>query len=187
MRKEFRQIFRDKAILAIIFVMPTIQFLILPLAANYEVKNVNVAVVDHDKSGFSRELITKIGSSGYFILVNYNESYDVAMKDVELDKADLILEIPKGFEKNLVKEEHEQVFVAVNAINGSKANLGGSYLQQTLADFNKEVRMKLIDPQKFPPQPMIDIASSNWFNPHMNYRMYFVPGILALQIGRAHV
>lgn len=182
LRKEFRQIFRDKSILAIIFIMPTIQFLILPLAANYEVKNVNVAIVDHDKSGYSRELVSKIGSSGYFVLQDYRESYGAALKDIESDKADLILEIPKGFEKNLVKEDREQVFVAVNAINGSKANLGGSYLQQTLADFNREIRIKLIDPQKFSPQPQIEIASANWFNVHMNYQMYFVPGILALLV-----
>jgi ABC-2 type transport system permease protein len=182
LRKEFRQIFRDKSILAIIFIMPTIQFLILPLAANYEVRNINVAIVDHDKSSYSRDLISKIGSSGYFVLQDYKESYGAALQDVESDKADLILEIPKGFERNLVRESHEQVFIAVNAINGTKANLGGSYLQQTLTDFNTEIRMKLIEPQKFNPQPQIEIASSNWFNANMNYQMYFVPGILALLV-----
>ena len=44
LEKEFRQIFRNPAILRIIFVMPTIQLLLLPLAADYEVKNVEVAV-----------------------------------------------------------------------------------------------------------------------------------------------
>jgi ABC-2 type transport system permease protein len=42
--------------------------------------------------------------------------------------------------------------------------------------------MKLIEPQKFSPQPQIEIASSNWFNANMNYQMYFVPGILALLV-----
>ena len=47
-RKEFRQIFRNKSILPAIFAMPIIQLLIMPLAADYEVKNINIAVVDHD-------------------------------------------------------------------------------------------------------------------------------------------
>ena len=35
LQKEFRQIFRNKAILAMILVMPVVQLLILPLAADY--------------------------------------------------------------------------------------------------------------------------------------------------------
>ena len=50
LQKEFRQIFRNKAIVAMILVMPVVQLLILPLAANYEVKNINLAVVDNDHS-----------------------------------------------------------------------------------------------------------------------------------------
>ena len=60
LKKEFRQIFRNKSILAIIFVAPMMQLIILPLAASYEIKNINLSVVDHDHSSFSRELIQKI-------------------------------------------------------------------------------------------------------------------------------
>lgn len=182
LRKEFRQIFRDKAILAIIFILPTIQFLILPLAANYEVKNINLTVVDNDKSSYSRELINKVTGSGYFRLQSYRSSFAAALKDIESDQADLVLEIPEDFEKNLITGNHQQLFVAVNAINGSKAGLGGSYLGQTIANFNKEIRMKLIDPAQLGKMVEIEVTSSNWFNPHMNYQMYFVPGILALLV-----
>ena len=43
LQKEFRQIFRDPAILRIIFMMPVIQLLILPWAADYEVKNIKLS------------------------------------------------------------------------------------------------------------------------------------------------
>jgi ABC-2 type transport system permease protein len=42
--------------------------LILPLAANYQIKNINLAVVDNDHSQYSQILINKITSSGYFRL-----------------------------------------------------------------------------------------------------------------------
>lgn len=182
LRKEFRQIFRNKSILAIIFIMPTIQFLILPLAANYEVRNINLSVVDHDKSTYSQELIGKITGSGYFKLQSADASFKAALDKVESDQADLILEIPKGFEKNLVRENSQQLFIAVNAINGTKAGLGGSYLAQTIADFNNDIRTKLMAPTAMSPMPQIEIAASNWFNPHLNYKLYFVPGILALLV-----
>ena len=74
LQKEFRQIFRDPAILRIIFVMPVIQLLILPWAADYEIKNIKLSVVDHDHSSYSRQLISKITSSGYFQLDEYTGS-----------------------------------------------------------------------------------------------------------------
>ncbi|HMK06946.1 MAG TPA: ABC transporter permease, partial [Flavobacterium sp.] len=182
LQKEFRQIFRNKSILAIIFIMPVIQFLILPLAANYEVRNINLSVVDHDHSSYSQQLVAKITSSGYFKLKSFDSSFDQAFKNIESDKSDLILEIPQGFERNLIRENSQQLFIAVNAINGTKAGLGGNYLSRIIADFNDNLRADLIAQPKFNPQPKIAITSSNWFNPEMNYQLFFVPGILALLV-----
>ncbi len=182
LRKEFKQIFRNKAMLPLLFVMPIVQLIILPLAADYEVKNVNVAIVDHDKSPYTQKLISKIGSSGYFQLSGYFNSYNEAFHQIEKDQADLILELPAGFEKKLVRENHEQVFIAVNAINGTKANLGGAYLVKVISDFNSQIRLDWIQPSRFNELPQIEITSSNWFNPLMNFRYFMVPGILAILV-----
>ncbi|MBL0310929.1 MAG: ABC transporter permease [Bacteroidetes bacterium] len=182
LEKEFRQIFRNKSILPMIFVMPIIQLLILPLAANYEIKNISIAVVDHDHSSYSQKLISKITASGYFKLAGYNASYNQALKQVEQDKADLILEIPSGFEKNLVREDQQKVFIASNAINGIKANLGTAYLGNIIRNFNSEIRMDWIQPTRFNPMPVVEIASSNWYNPFMNYYFFMVPGILVILV-----
>lgn len=185
LQKEFRQIFRDSSILRIIFVMPVVQLLILPWAADYETKNVQLTIVDHDHSSYSRQLISKITASKYFQLVDYSLSYNESLKDVEKDKADIILEIPAAFEKDLVKEDKASVFLAINAINGVKANLGGTYLRSIIQDFNREVRLKWIPlslskSNRIDPEVNIDITHSNWFNPSMNYKYFMVPGILVM-------
>jgi drug efflux transport system permease protein len=180
LQKEFRQIFRDKGILQVIFIMPTIQLLILPWAADYEIKNIKLAVVDHDHSEYSRQLINKVTASEYFILTNYSQSYDRGLQQVERDKADLILEIPASFEKDLVKQNEAKLFLAVNAINGVKAGLGSAYLRTIVQDYNSEVRMKWIQFPRFSPETNIEIVYSNWFNPLMNYKFFMVPGILVL-------
>lgn len=162
--------------------MPVIQLIILPLAANYEVKNVNIAIIDNDHSTYSQKLISKITASGYFKLTGYNFSYKEAMRLIESDKADLILEIPHDFERNLVRENKQQLFVAVNAINGTKANLGGAYLGNVIRDDNEDIRLDLIQPGRFKAQPEVEITSSNWFNPYLDYHIYMVPGILAILV-----
>lgn len=182
-KKEFLQIFRNKSILAIIFVMPVMQLVILPLAANYEIKDIKIAIVDHDKSTESRELIRTITASGYFKIVGYGESYPKSYEQIEKDKADLIIEIPNNFEKDLVRENKEKVLLAINAINGTKAGLSASYLAQILQNYNQQIQVKM--------NPEIETAKKNsgveivpnfWFNERYNYRLALVPGILAFLV-----
>ncbi|WP_276501372.1 ABC transporter permease [Terrimonas pollutisoli] len=182
LQKEFRQIFRDKSILRIIFVMPMIQLLILPLAADYEMKNIKLSVVDHDHSAYSRQLINKITASGYFQLNDHSGSFKNAITEVEKDHSDIILEIPAHFEKDLVKEDQATLFVAANAINGVKAGLGSSYLQSIIRDYNREVRTEWVQFPRFNPELNIEITSSNWFNPFLNYHYFMVPGILVILV-----
>ncbi|WP_343707050.1 ABC transporter permease [Flavobacterium sp.] len=182
LQKEFRQIFRDKTILAMMFFVPTIQLIILPLAANFEVKSVNIVYVDHDHSSYSQKLINKIGSSGYFHIVGAPASYWEGMKFIETGDADLILEVPSGFERNLVREGSQKVNMAADAINGTKSNIGNAYLNVVLADFSNDLDIRF----KLPPQSasvspsLITLNSTNWYNPRSEYKYYMVPGILVL-------
>ncbi len=186
LQKEFRQIFRDKTILAMMFALPIIQLIILPLAANFEVKNVNVAVVDYDRSSYSQKLINKIASSGYFRIVGNTISYQDALKLIEKNDADIMLEIPQGFERNLVREGSQQLNMSVDAINGTKSAIGSGYLTAVLTDFNRslDVNIKSANGQRSTvnrqPSTIIDITYSDWFNPRREYKYYMVPGILVL-------
>lgn len=182
LRKEFKQIFRNKALLPMIFISPILQLLILPLASDYEVRNINISIVDHDHSTYSQQLVSKITASGYFQLVDYGNSFQSAFNQIEKDKSDLILEIPQGFEKNLVRENKEKIFIAANAINGVKAGLGGAYLAQIISSYNNDIRLKWTQQPKFNPIPQIEVTTTNWFNPHLDYNFFMVPGILAVLV-----
>lgn len=164
------------------FAVPTIQLIILPLAADFQVKNINVAFVDHDHSTYSQKLINKVGSSGYFRIVDNALSYRDALKLVENNKADIVLEIPHGFERNLVREGKQQINIAVDAINGTKASLGGGYLTAVIADFNRslDVNTKIPASNISMSTGGIEITYSDWFNPRKEYTYYMVPGILVL-------
>src|SRR5438046_6092716 len=102
------------------------------------------------------------------------------MRQIEHDKADRILEIPMSFEKDLVKDDKAKLFLAVNAINGVKAGLGSAYLRSIIQDYNGEVRLNWIQFPRFSPETNIEVVSSNWFNPLMNYKFFMVPGIFVL-------
>lgn len=181
LQKEFRQILRDKTILSMMLFAPIMQLIILPMAANFEVKNVNVAFVDQDHSSYSQKLANKIASSGYFKMAGHPNSYKEGLELIESGDADLVLEIPSGFERNLVREGSQKVNLSVDAINGTKASLGAAYLVQVLADFNAnlDINIKLPNGQ-IAPNTKLSVISSNWYNPKAEYKYYMVPGILVL-------
>jgi ABC-2 type transport system permease protein len=181
LEKEYKQIFRNKILLKMILMVPIIQLIIIPLAADYEIKNINVAIVDHDKSDWSRQLTQKIASSGYFVIVTHTHDMALAEDLLESDDADIILEIPVDFERNLVRESHSQVYIAINAINGTKANVGGGYLSQVIRDYNQEIRMEW-SKSSVGMQSGITVSPINWYNKHLNYQVFMVPGILVLLV-----
>ena len=63
LEKEFKHIFRDKFMPKLIIMVPIIQLLILPFAADFEMKNINLGVIDRDGSALSKRLAEKSGAS----------------------------------------------------------------------------------------------------------------------------
>ena len=180
LRKEFLQILRNPSTITIIVQSIIIQLLILPFAANFEMKNINLSIVDNDHSPYSQRLINKLTSSGYFILTNYSYHYPQALSAIEKNNADLVVEIPRGDESNLVKGLNTDIFMSINAINGTKGGLAGSYTSSIINDFNSDIRAELMPSARFNAAPTIEIVSENRFNTHMNYKLYMVPGILVI-------
>lgn len=182
LQKEFRQIFRTRSILAMMFFIPTVQLIILPFAADYEVKNIRVAWIDHDHSTYANALRDKIAASGYFTLVDQLNSFPEGLKLVETGKADLLMEIPADFERNLIREGNQKVFLAVDGINGTKASIGAAYLSRVIADYNAhlDIQVKLLAEKTLSPGVVIQSAPVFWYNPRAEYKYYMVPGILVL-------
>lgn len=181
-RKEFIQIFRNKTMLPIIFLLPIVQLLVLVHAATFEMKNINMVVVDQDLSSESRQLIGKFKGSPFFQIQLNTFSQKEAEEFIKADKADFILNIPNGFERDLLKENTANVQLLINAINGTTAVLTNVYASSVIADFNREVIIENINiiPPSNPSN--INIEYSFWFNPELNYKIYMLPGILGILI-----
>lgn len=171
LEKEFKQIRRDRFMPKIIFIIPIMQLIILPFAANFEMRNINLSVVDNDRSVTSGQLVDKVLSSGYFRQTDESVRYDEALASIESNESDIILEIPSGFERDLGREGQADILIAANAVNGTKGGLGSSYLSSIIQDFNREKGL-------IPGQAGRGVTSINLFNPHLNYKVYMVPGIM---------
>ena len=181
LKKELLQVFRNKAMLPILTVIPIVQLILLSYAASNEVKNLGLVIYDADHSDYSRQLRDKFAASGYFVLKAMTDDMEGADVLLQSDEADIVLNIPAGFERDLLRNQVTEVQLRVNAINGSKGGLAGSYAATVIGDFNKQklpeaLRTASVRVQKM---PGFNVTFSNWYNPTLDYKIFMVPGILA--------
>lgn len=182
LRKEFLQIFRNKAMLPIIFVMPLIQLIILANAVTFEIKNITFNVVDFDQSSFSRKLISKFTASNYFTFNRSSFSLENSEEDFRTNDSKLIIVIPKNFEKDFIKTGNSKVQLLIRAEDGNAAVIIQNYSSNIIRQFNIGIIPEWQGVNTWNIPPMIDITYSNWFNPQLNYKTYMVPGILVLLV-----
>lgn len=180
LQKEFRQIFRDKTMLPIIFVIPVVQLLVLAFAVTFEIKNINLVIVDQDHTVTSRALISKFSAPPFYTLKGFEPSYTLAIETLKEGRAQQVLIIPNGFEKDLVKDTRVSVKLITNAIDGSAAAIMSTYGVNIIMDFNKDLVVETLGGVDFR-QPF-QVSYSFWFNPELNYTTYMVPGILVLLV-----
>lgn len=181
-QKEFIQIFRNKTMLPIIFIVPIVQLLVLVYAANLEMKQINLYFIDNDNSSVSTELIGKFKGSPFFS-VNRSESLTNAESKLKEGKADAVLIIPIHFEKRLQKENKSEIQLLFNAINGTAASISNVYCKMIIMKFNQEI---IINSGNLYPDlaqhETINIENSFWYNPKLDYKIYMSSGILVILV-----
>jgi len=180
--KEFKQIFRNSFLPKIIIMLPMMAMLVFPWAANQEIHNIEVVVIDRDHSALSKRLTEKINASTYFILKDVVSSNEEALRIVETGNADVILEIEPAFEKNLINGKIANVMVSANAVNSMKAGLAGSYLGGIVSDFMNELRQESGLMATMQAMPIIEVVSQNRFNPFLDYKIFMLPALMVMML-----
>lgn len=175
LEKEFKTILRNSILPRIIVIMPIVMMIILPFAANMEIRNINLVVIDSDQSLRSSQMVEKVTSSGYFNLVGVASSFADAMTFIDEGTADVIMDIPNDFERDLLERKAE-VLITANAVNATKGSMGSSYLSSIVQNFSLQIAAESGFSQSLP----ITFTTQNRFNPLLNYRFFMVPALMVM-------
>lgn len=162
-RKEILQVRRNAFLPKFIVMFPVVIMCVMPWVLNMEVRNIRVDVVDNDRSAASQRLVHRLEASDYFVFNGQRESYGAALGDVERSDADLIVEIPPRYGRDLSVGRRPTVLVAANAVNGTKGNLGSNYIRQIVAGQ--------------------DFASVLYlYNKRQSYKVFMIPALMAILV-----
>ena len=149
LKKEFKQLFRDKRVLVMLFVTPVIMLTLLGYGANTDVKKISIAVLDEDRTSESRKFIRIFTSSEYFNYYAYLESPKEVSELLDTGKAELFMHIPVSFSRNIKSGKHTDVQIIVDGTDSNRAAVIMSYVTQitnnfSLNYFTKRIRMLIL-------------------------------------------
>jgi len=188
LRKEFRQIRRNRFMIRAIIAVPILQMLIFVPAITFEIKRIDLAVIDNDRSQASRELVSKLTGSSFFVVTATPATVTEAESMLLSGDADIALVIPPDFSRGLAGVTTPRLQVLADAVNASTAQLSWSYITSVIRDFNREV---IISTGMIPANmaairtgslPGISVSPRYWYNPKLNYKYYMLPGMLVILI-----
>ena len=181
-QKEFIQVFRDKAMLRIMFIAPIIQLILLGYAVTTDIKNIPMLITDLDNSQISRELINGFKHSGYFNVNYYETDRHQIAKYLDSGQATIALSIPHNFSVDLQQQLQPKIQILLDGqdSNSSLVALGyaNGIIQSFISDkLQNTLQSKPMVSHKFHVvQPEINI----WYNPNLIAKNYMVPGIVVL-------
>lgn len=173
LQKEFKQFFRNPFLPKMLVMFPVMVMLIIPLVTTMDVKNVNIAVVDNDKSALSRRIISDLNASGSLTVASMSPSDNDAYMAVETDNADAILQIPSGLEKSADTGAPLAIELSVNGVNAIKGMIGSQYAIQSVSHTLKA------SAEERGIQAITDNISVQYlYNPTLDYRIYMIPALM---------
>ena len=181
-RKEFIQVFRDKAMLRVIFLMPVIQLLILGYAITTDVKRIPLGVYDQDNSLESRELIRGFEQSGNFLLDYYAEDQKQVEYYLDAGKAAIALIIPPHFSRELLRKTQPNVQLLMDGQDSNTSGIAMGYASEIIQSFTRETLQETVlkKPQLAKKIHTLEPEINVWYNPNLIAQNYMVPGIVVL-------
>ncbi|MFC1866606.1 ABC transporter permease [Thermodesulfobacteriota bacterium] len=179
-RKEFIQLFREKKNLPLLIVAPFLQLIVFGYVVTTDVRDIRVAVFDQAMTLESRMLMDALNRNRTYRITHYMNSHRELEEVLLRRKVDLAIKIGPDFSKLIRRGDSAPIQIITD---GSMSNISSArvaYTTSLLNTFNqkliRELNAKEIDYGK------TDVRIRTWYNPNLDSRNFFVPGIVAFLI-----
>jgi ABC-2 type transport system permease protein len=186
-RKEFRQILRDRRLAISLILPPTLQLLLFGFALNATVSNLRLGVVDDSRTPESRELVADMTESKSFQAAGTYFNIEDMSKKIANGDLDAGLVIPYDYARDLQRGRPATVQVLLNAMNSNTATIGQGYAQGVIASYNQALRSGGIH-ARFQQIASPDVSRSGTvlllpaylYNPGLEPTWFIVTGVLGV-------
>jgi ABC-2 type transport system permease protein len=180
-KKEFKQLSRDKRLLFVIFFFPVLLLVIFGYAVNFDVQNIQLAVYDQDKSTSSRDVIRAMSSSSYFTVVKSLDNYEAVNEALDGGEAQAVLVIPSDFSEALyTRKGAAKLQLLVDGVDGNTASIIQNYIIGVTQKINNNIQTEHLARAGVKISPPLNLNPVLWYNPLMETTLYLIPGLIAM-------
>src|ERR1041384_6660919 len=137
--KEFHQIRRNRRLVILLIIPPTLNIVLFGLALNPTFENLHLGVVDYSRTPESRELISAFGEGLVFQTHAYYASPEEIGQAISRGELDAGLVVPHDFSDKRIRHETADVQLLVDAVNANTATIAGGYAARIIASYNQKL------------------------------------------------
>lgn len=172
-QKEFLHIIRDPRSLVIVFLMPIMMVLLYGYAITFDIKEIQLGILDEDRTPASRKLVQGLTSSDYFKITAELQNRNEIQAGMLNRRFTAALVIPIDYAKMLKTNPQTQVQLIVDGANSNTATVAINYVKSFLMTYSLEINMQILNPP-------LELQPRVWFNPDMKSAHFIVPGLVAV-------
>lgn len=179
-RKEFLQIFRTKEMVAIIFIAPLMQMLILGFAITSEVKNITLAIADLDQSAVSKEITDAFGNTDRFNIISRETDMEKIAAEIHAWNVQMAVIIPRNFNRDLRRNLKPDLQIIVDGLDGNTAGVAMAYAQGIIGNVTGQLMLTSPAAARMPQPHLVEMQDRMWYNLDLKSAQYMVPGIVVV-------
>jgi ABC-2 type transport system permease protein len=179
LKKEFRQVRRDRISLGLLLFLPAFMLIMFGYALNFDVKHIPFAVLDQDNSALSRELIRKFLHSEYFDFKGYLGEVKDIDNLIGREKIRFALVIPPDFSCNLLSGDAVMIQALIDGANANNAAAASGYINMVVQDFSTKIMLQSLNRQGMRGSGIgLDYRPQVRYNPKLKSAKFLVPGLI---------
>jgi ABC-2 type transport system permease protein len=179
-KKEFKHLFRDIRMLAILIFFPAFLLVVFGYAINFDVHHVRIVVYDRDRSNISREFIRSLTSTDYFSLVGYIENENEIKKILNEKIAQCVIILPEKLSSEFYSKRESKIQFLIDGVDGNTALIIQNYVNAALREFNSNQTDLVIADYGLQQYIPINFEPLFWYNPKLESTKFLIPGLIAM-------
>jgi ABC-2 type transport system permease protein len=185
MRKETWHILRDRRTFILVTLSPVFLLVVFGYSMSVEIRNVAVAILDHDQSALSRQYRDGLASTGDIRILYSPRDYADLRSRLERRQAKAAVVIPAGFEADLLAGREASLQVIVDGTDPTTANHAMTHIAGYTQSMALEIMREALERQGVSADQLtsIDLRMRTWYNPTLKPIIGWVPGIIASVLG----
>nr|WP_198138726.1 ABC transporter permease [Erwinia typographi] len=173
--KELHELRRDRVSIAMVFLTPLLQLIILGYAVNMDPHNIPTALINYDGERMSQVFVTAAQNTGYFSMVPVSSEEEANKAFVHGDVI-FIVTIPQGFSQKILRGEKPQLLIQGDAIDPmTTGNALSAIVQAAKSMFRRDIPEALRGAES---SDDIELVIHRMFNPEGITQYNTIPGII---------